>query len=235
MKKYSTAIFLTFFLFSLSYLQSQIITWGDRDNQATMAKQFVEVSLGLASTDFTYFNSKGSNEVFFIPGNKNFLSLNYSIRLVGTLFARTGFDLMSFATSSIDESNRNSYEWDTSYIGLGTGLDWMFLSFNKLSLRAQSKIGFANIISGTQKINSEVFDITNNPEFKDAFFNGEHLYFSYGIALNFILSENITIGINASQLTYTNVGLINFPKPGIESLRQKAQNFGFTIIFPFLK
>ena len=100
----------------------------------------------------------------------------------------------------------------------------------KINLRAQSRIGFANITSGTQKINLTTFDITDNSEF-----NGNHLYYSLGFAINFKLSKNIIIGINASKLIYTNVGLTVFPKPDVESLKQGAENFGFSVIFPINK
>ena len=137
---------------------------------------------------------------------------------------------MSFGTTSQDIANGNSYEWDTSYIGIGTGIDWKIFSIKKTSLKAQSRIGFANITSGSQKINLTRFDITDNSEF-----NGNHLDYSFGLALNFKVSKNIVIGINVSKLVYTNVGLTVFPKPDEESLKQGAKNFGFSIMFPINK
>ena len=196
------------------------------DSDAT-AKQFFDVSLGLASTDFTYVDSSGNSDVKFIPGNKNFLSLNYSFQIIKNFFLRTGIDLLSFGTTSQDIANGNSYEWDTSYIGIGTGIDWKIFSVKKISLKAQSRIGFANINSGTQKINLTTFDIKDNPEF-----SGNHHYYSFGLALNFKLSKNIIIGINASKLVHTNVGFTVFPKPNAESLKQVADNIGFSVIFP---
>lgn len=196
------------------------------DSDAT-AKQFFDVSLGLASTDFTYVDSSGNSDVKFIPGNKNFLSLNYSFQIIKNFFLRTGIDLLSFGTTSQDIANGNSYEWDTSYIGIGTGIDWKIFSVKKISLKAQSRIGFANINSGNQKINLTTFDIKDNPEF-----SGNHHYYSFGLALNFKLSKNIIIGINASKLVHTNVGFTVFPKPNAESLKQVADNIGFSVIFP---
>ena len=210
--------------------ESTKITSETSSNSNATAKQFFDVSLGFASTDFTYVDSSGNSDVKFIPGNKNFLSLNYSFQIRKNFFLRTGVDLFSFGTTSQDISNGNTYEWDTSYIGIGTGIDWKIFSVKKISLKAQSRIGFANITSGTQKINLTTFDITDNSEF-----NGNHLYYSLGFALNFKLSKNIIIGINASKLIYTNVGLTEFPKPDIESLKQGAENFGFSVIFPINK
>lgn len=199
-------------------------------NSNATAKQFFDVSLGFASTDFTYVDSSGNSDVEFIPGNKNFLSLNYSFQIRKNFFLRTGIDLLSFGTTSQDIANGNTYEWDTSYIGIGTGIDWKIFSIKKTSLKAQSRIGFANITSGSQKINLTRFDITDNSEF-----NGNHLYYSFGLALNFKVSKNIVIGINVSKLVYTNVGLTVFPKPDEESLKQGAKNFGFSIMFPINK
>ena len=199
-------------------------------NSDVIAKQFFDVSLGFASTDFTYVDSSGNSDVKFIPGNKNFLSLNYSFQIRKNFFLRTGIDLLSFGTTSLDLANGNSYEWDTSYVGIGTGIDWKIFSIKKISLKFQSRIGFANITSGTQKINLTTFDITDNSEF-----NGNHLYYSLGFALNFKLSKNIIIGINVSKLIYTNVGLTVFPKPDVESLKQGAENIGFSVIFPINK
>ena len=199
-------------------------------NSNATAKQFFDVSLGFASTDFTYVDSSGNSDVEFIPGNKNFLSLNYSFQIRKNFFLRTGIDLLSFGTTSQDIANGNTYEWDNSYIGIGTGIDWKIFSIKKTSLKAQSRIGFANITSGSQKINLTRFDITDNSEF-----NGNHLYYSFGLALNFKVSKNIVIGINVSKLVYTNVGLTVFPKPDEESLKQGAKNFGFSIMFPINK
>ena len=210
--------------------ESTKITSDTSSNSKTIAKHFFDVSLGFASTDFTYVDSAGNSDVEFIPGNKNFLSLNYSFQIIKNIFLRTGIDLLSFGTTSQDISNGNTYEWDTSYIGIGTGIDWKIFSIKKISLKAQSRIGFANITSGAQKINLTTFDITDNSEF-----NGNHLYYSLGFAINFKLSKNIIIGINASKLIYTNVGLTVFPKPDVESLKQGAENFGFSVIFPINK
>ena len=211
-------------------IESTKITSDTSSNSNAAAKQFFDVSLGFASTDFTYVDSSGNSDVKFIPGNKNFLSLNYSFQIRKNFFLRTGVDLFSFGTTSQDISNGNTYKWETSYIGIGTGIDWKIFSVKKISLKVQSRIGFANITSGTQKINLTTFDITDNSEF-----NGNHLYYSLGFALNFKLSKNIIIGINASKLIYTNVGLTEFPKPDIESLKQGAENFGFSVIFPINK
>ena len=211
-------------------IESTKITSDTSSNSNATAKHFFDVSLGFASTDFTYVDSAGNNDVEFIPGNKNFLSLNYSFQIRKNFFIRTGIDLLSFGTTSQDIANGNTYQWDTSYIGIGTGIDWKIFSVKKISLKAQSRIGFANITSGTQKINLTTFDITDNSEF-----NGNHLYYSLGFAINFKLSKNIIIGINASKLIYTNVGLTEFPKPDVESLKQGAENFGFSVIFPINK
>ena len=211
-------------------IESTKITSDTSSNSNATAKHFFDVSLGFASTDFTYVDSAGNKDVEFIPGNKNFLSLNYSFQIRKNFFIRTGIDLLSFGTTSQDITNGNTYQWDTSYIGIGTGIDWKIFSVKKISLKAQSRIGFANITSGTQKINLTTFDITDNSEF-----NGNHLYYSLGFAINFKLSKNIIIGINASKLIYTNVGLTVFPKPDVESLKQGAENFGFSVIFPINK
>lgn len=211
-------------------IESTKITSDTSSNSNATAKHFFDVSLGFASTDFTYVDSAGNSDVEFIPGNKNVLSLNYSFQIRKNFFIRTGIDLLSFGTTSQDITNGNTYEWDTSYIGIGTGIDWKIFSVKKISLKAQSRIGFANITSGTQKINLTTFDITDDSEF-----NGNHLYYSFGLALNFKLSKNIIIGINASKLVYTNVGLTVFPKPDVESLKQVAENFGFSVIFPINK
>ena len=211
-------------------IESTKITSDTSSNSNATAKHFFDVSLGFASTDFTYVDSAGNKDVEFIPGNKNFLSLNYSFQIRKNFFIRTGIDLLSFGTTSQDIANGNTYQWDTSYIGIGTGIDWKIFSVKKISLKAQSRIGFANITSGTQKINLTTFDITDDSEF-----NGNHLYYSFGLALNFKLSKNIIIGINASKLVYTNVGLTVFPKPDVESLKQVAENFGFSVIFPINK
>ena len=211
---------------SVPIKSTKITSETSSDSDAT-AKQFFDVSLGLASTDFTYVDSSGNSDVKFIPGNKNFLSLNYSFQIIKNFFLRTGIDLLSFGTTSQDIANGNSYEWDTSYIGIGTGIDWKIFSVKKISLKAQSRIGFANINSGTQKINLTTFDIKDNPEF-----SGNHHYYSFGLALNFKLSKNIIIGINASKLVHTNVGFTVFPKPNAESLKQVADNIGFSVIFP---
>jgi len=214
---------------SVPIKSTKITSETSSDSDAT-AKQFFDVSLGLASTDFTYVDSSGNSDVKFIPGNKNFLSLNYSFQIIKNFFLRTGIDLLSFGTTSQDIANGNLYEWDTSYIGIGTGIDWKIFSIKKISLKAQSRIGFANINSGTQKINLTTFDIKDNPEF-----SGNHHYYSFGLALNYKLSKNIIIGINASKLVHTNVGFTGFPKSKVESLKQVADNIGFSVIFPINK
>tara|TARA_B110000971_G_scaffold7258_1_gene7035 strand:- start:1604 stop:2521 length:918 start_codon:yes stop_codon:yes gene_type:complete len=112
-------------------IESTKITSDTSSNSNATAKHFFDVSLGFASTDFTYVDSAGNNDVEFIPGNKNFLSLNYSFQIRKNFFIRTGIDLLSFGTTSQDIANGNTYQWDTSYIGIGTGIDWKIFSVKK--------------------------------------------------------------------------------------------------------
>ena len=94
-------------------------------NSDVIAKQFFDVSLGFASTDFTYVDSSGNSDVKFIPGNKNFLSLNYSFQIRKNFFLRTGIVLLSFGTTSLDLANGNSYEWDEIEGVMGAAVEWV--------------------------------------------------------------------------------------------------------------
>ena len=192
---------------------------------------FFDINFGHSSSDFKYTNSLGNNNLEFIPGNATFFNFNYSFTVFKGFFIRSGIDFMKFNTSSQDYLNGNSYQWNSNYLGIGSGFYWRLITVKNFTIAAQSKIGIADMISGTQFTNLStgsllVNSLNDNNDFKS------DLYYSMGISINYQLSESLIIGLNVSKLVNSNNGISVPNNWDNESLRQNAINYGLTIMFP---
>jgi hypothetical protein len=187
--------------------------------------RFFDISFEKGLTTFDYVNSDGDSSLEFIEGQTNFIELNYSFKILKNIYIRTGANLMEFDTTSQDDTNGNFYSWNTSYLGIGTGVSWKFISLNKFYTIVDSKIGLSSLLTGEQRINLQPFDLKNQEDFE-----GIHSYYSLGFSINYKVSNTITIGLRGTQFVNAKKVFDPFPRIFIENVRLKSRNIGLSLI-----
>ena len=208
-----------------------LINKQSKDQDIEGSNNFFDINIGKSYTDFDYINSQGDSSLEFITGNTSFLDINYSFRIFNNFFIRSGIDYMSFKTASQDQVNQASYQWDSSYLGIGSGFYWRVFTFKKISFATQAKIGFANMTSGTQYSNlsngsTSINNLKDNDDFQS------DIYYSMGISINYKLSDRLIIGLTLSNLVNSNNGISVPNNWDRESLRQNSFNSGLKILLP---
>ena len=212
----------------LHYIESSFIDSVDVANiraDELIPDRYFDFTFEKALTTFDYVNSRGDSNFEFTEGQTNFIELNYSFKFLNNLYVRTGVNLMEFDTASQDKMNGNLYGWETSYIGIGTGISWKVVSLNKVYTMLDSKIGFSTLLAAEQRINLQTFDIKSQEDFE-----GIHSFYSYGISIYFKVTDVITVGLRGSEFINAKKALGRFPRAFIENVRQKSKNIGLSLI-----
>ena len=212
---------------SLHYIESRVNDSVDVANiraDELIADRYFDLTFEKALTSFDYVNSRGTANLQFIDGQTNFIELNYSFKVLRSLYLKTGINLMEFDTTSQDNENRNFYSWTTSYAGIGTGLSLRVLSLNKIYIMLDSKIGFLTLLGGEQKINLQTLSLNDQQEFE-----GQNSFYSFGISISYKVSDSIAIGIKSSQYVTRENILESFPRAFVQNLSLKSRNIGLSL------
>ena len=210
------------------YFQSRVRDSVDVSNikeDKIILDRFFDISFERGMSTFDYVNSDGDSTLEFIAGQTNFIELNYSFKVLKNIYIRTGVNLMEYDTTSQDDSNGNFYSWDTSYLGIGTGMSWKLISLNKFYTMVDSKIGLSSLLAGEQRINFQPLDLKNQEDFE-----GIHTYYAFGISINYKVSSTITIGLRGAQFVNAKKALAPFPRVFVENVRLKSRNIGLSLI-----
>ena len=121
---------------------------------------------GPTLSTFQYENSVGQplenlqsvGKFHFGIGNRYLM--NYS-----TVYLTLGASWNNYGAIGSDSRLDNFFEWDVSYAGLQAGLDIKFIEANDFSIAFSGAIGAEYLVSGTQVINNQAYDIRNSDEY----------------------------------------------------------------------
>jgi len=83
----------------------------------------------------------------------------------GSLYFTCVASWNNYGTIGSDPRLDNFFEWDVSYAGLQAGLDITFFQMDDFTAAFSGSLGAEYLISGTQTINNQAFDIRNSDEY----------------------------------------------------------------------
>lgn len=161
-------------------------------------------SLGL---NLTTYDFEGTDNTPLNLNSKTgqFYELGYRLKMLDeTLQYGVGLALNNFNTTGGDIAN--NYEWETTYIGINNTLEYAIISSSTSPFELLVGVQFQmmHIISGEQKINGALFDLTKETEFKGFWLQpGFLLTTKYYISDDWQLSlgYNNSIAFNTSNET----------------------------------
>jgi len=175
-------------VFSISYLNAQEVYFTTGLNLT---------QYDFKGTDGLPLNLNGKTGQFYELGYRikfNDETLQYGVGLALNNYNATGGDIA------------NNYEWETTYLGINNTLEYAIItpSRSMFELLAGVQFQMMHIISGEQKINGALFDLTKETEFKGLWLQpGLLLTTKYHISDDWQLSlgYNYSMGFNLSNST----------------------------------
>ena len=190
--------------------------------------QEISFSAGSNNTEFTLddndsFEANGIGSHFEItyatPIFKKLKRISYSL----------GMNLNEYNAMTGDLNNL--YEWQTTHLGVKNGLNFRFLNiFDLFSLNGYAAINLSHILNGNQKINSQVFDISNHPEFK-----GLTLWSELGVSAKFNFNEDVKLSFGYSiseDYSFSSTrGQVFYDGTNDENVRIKNCRFTLSLIY----
>ena len=134
--------------------------------QSGIAQQLF-LKTGPTVSNFQYENSLGQpldnlqsvGKFHFGIGNRYLMNRS-------SLYFTCGATWNNYGAIGSDPTLDNFFEWDVSYAGLQAGLDIKFLEVNDFSLAFSGTLGAEYLVSGTQVINNQAYDIRNSDEYQ---------------------------------------------------------------------
>ena len=186
------------------------------------------------------FSAGSNNTEFTIDDNDSFkangIGSHFEIKYAAPIFKKLkrisyslGLNLNEY--NAMTGNLNNLYEWQTTHLGVKNGLDVQFLNvFNLFSLNGSAALNLSHILNGYQKINTQVFDISNHPEFK-----GLTLWSELGVSLKFDFKEDVKLSIGYSvseDYSFTSTrGQVFYDGITDENVRIKNCRFTLSLIY----
>lgn len=163
--------------------------------------QTVSLEPGLVISSFLYRNSAGDKLENLKGTYKSCLGLGVKMPVSRTPWnVSLSASADKYGATRNDEVLRNYSEWDVMYMGLNLGVDYEFfrppmqnVDIEGFSLFIKGIVGGDFFISGKQKLNSQVFDLSGVEEFDKPV-----LFLKGGIGVNYYLTR-----IYVASLQYT--------------------------------
>jgi len=186
------------------------------------------------------FSAGSNNTEFTIDDNDSFkasgIGSHFEIKYAAPIFKKLkrisyslGLNLNEYNAMTGDINN--IYEWQTTHLGVKNGLNVRFINvFDLFSLNGSAALNLSHILNGNQKINSQVFDISNHPEFK-----GLTLWSELGVSakLNFNEDVKLSFGYSFSEdYSFTSTrGQVFYDGTNDENVRIKNCRFTLSLIY----
>jgi len=157
-----------------------------------MFSQEAYLGFGPNQTTFDYTNSQGQdNDGIVGESGIHFEGGYYQSTSLSNLKLAYAITFDQFNATGGDELN--DYSWKTSYFGLQGGVRYGLIEADRGSDFALFISGGATLkklLSGTQKINGQTFDLNQEPEFNGLF---KGLYF--GVEGRYTITNQIGVGL----------------------------------------
>jgi hypothetical protein len=148
--------------------------------------QDLYLKTGVNSTKFKFVDDKGQAILNFLPGIAPSFEIGYGYPISSFLVNEFGVSLDGY--NSKGDTKIRDYDYTTLYGGIRNSTAFN-LNFGKLEVGMVGLLGLSKILSGDQLINNSRFDLTEDADFKGAFFQR-----GIGINFNYFLKNQVLIG-----------------------------------------
>jgi hypothetical protein len=182
--------------------------------------QQVFLETGMVFSSFDYKTSNGSEIENLKGSNRNCFGLGVRMPVMKSPWhALLEVSNNKYGATGTDPDLGNFSEWDVSYLSVNLGVDYEFfkpkminIDRNGLSFYIRGLVATEFLLSGKQKLNSQVYDLSGEEEFdKPAYFLkggiGANYYItrSYIVFVQYIFGRSILLGNYSGQekLNYT--------------------------------
>ena len=171
--------------------------------------QSIFLKSGLNMTSYDYKDSKGNTNENIKPSSGVFYEIGYTMSIKtggrGKYRAYGPYSRLKASSSiSINQYNAtggnlvDSYDWKTNYLGWNNFLNYSFTDQDDLiNTGIKFGLGFSTLISGTQRIGGQSFDLMKNQEFNALWF-----YPMVGLEVKYDLYQDafLSLGYDYSKL-----------------------------------
>lgn len=154
----------------------------------TAGAQQVFVEAGSVSTEFDYRDSEGRGidntfskaQLCYQAGFR--MAVHKQIHVSGAvLFNR-------YSVIGSDAVYNNSYAWDVNYLGFGIGVEGDVWRKRRLAVMLRGAAEPQFLVSGTQQISQQVYDLRGVEEFERPF-----LFMRGGVRINYCLDSRVAV------------------------------------------
>ncbi len=154
--------------------------------------QEVSFSVGSNFTDYSF----DVNQNFNASGIGTYAEVGYT-KLLGKKTNKSFSYSVSVNLNEYNASTGNMasyYEWQTSHVGIKNSINVPIVTIADLmKFELSAGVNLSHILKGKQMVNSMVYDISKNPEFK-----GLTFWTDLGLNLKFDLKKDVKIAIGYS-------------------------------------
>ena len=190
--------------------------------------QEISFSAGSNNTEFTI----DDNDSFKANGIGSHFAIEYAMPIFFNLERVSyslGLNLNEYNAMTGDLNNL--YEWQTTHLGLKNGLNVRFIDvFDIVSFNGSASLNLSHILNGYQKINTQVFDISNHPEFR-----GLTLWSELGVSAKFNFNEDVKLSVGYSvseDYSFTSTrGAVFYDGTTDENVKMKNCRFTLSLIY----
>lgn len=196
----------------------------------TAAGQQLYLNGGVVISSFDYKNSDGTSIENLKGTYRNTLGLGTRISVRKSPWhVSLGVSSSKYGATANDPELGNYSEWDVSYLGVNLGVDYEFFKPKMVNIDREGfsfyiKGAFATefLISGKQKLNSQVFDLSGEEEFdKPVYFVKGGFSLNYYLTRSYILNCQYMFGRSILFGNYTGQEKLNY--------NTHAITIGFTV------
>lgn len=177
--------------------------------------QQISIEVGKNISSFEYSNSLGENLENLQSTNNSFINLGYR-RTIFTqrLFLNAKALYNTYGATGSDQILDNYYAWEASYLGPGLGLEYEIVHLGDFVFSLKGEASAEFLIQGTQKINHQVYNLTNEGDFDSSiYFLRAGVNFQYKINdrldvfTQYMYGESGSFENNSGDLTITSHNL----------------------------
>lgn len=184
---------------------------------ATAQQIFLET--GMIISSFDYKTSEGSKIENLKGAVKNCFGLGVRMPVMKSQWhALLKFSDNKYGATGSDPELGNFSEWDVSYLGINLGADYEFfkpkminIDRNGLSFFIRGLISTEFLLSGKQKLNSQVYDLSGEEEFdKPTFFVKGGIGGNYYLTRDYIVFAQYFFGRSLLFGNYSGQEKLNY-------------------------
>jgi len=187
--------------------------------------QQIYAEAGTTVSSFHYKNSQGQPLENLLSKPNTYFGMGYRDVLNDrrTLHLSIGAVYNGYGAIGSDRVLDNYFEYDVTYIGLVTGLDYRLFRLRDFSFFIKGTVSVEFLLRGTQTINNQVFNLAGEDQFNQTVFFGRA-----GAGMQHPISDSTLFFANYTYGKTVLIGQGN--AAGQEELKLATHQFGIGII-----